>query len=81
MNRSGLSNSGELTVIRLERPEYDTADDISGTVELSNAQRKDITGIVLELTSWRHISLKSGKSGVEQVRARTSSSTSMLTVL
>lgn len=69
MNKTGLSNAGELTVVRLERQEYTTTDDISGTVELANTRRKEITGISLELTTWRHVALqKSGRSSVEQVR-------------
>lgn len=69
MNKTGLSNAGELTVVRLEQQEYATTDDISGIVELANARRKEITGLSLELTTWRHIALqKSGRSSVEQVR-------------
>lgn len=75
-NRSGLSNSGDMTVIRLERSDYSTLDDISGTVELSNAQRKEITGIVLELATWRHIALPTkDKTSVEQVWEPASAST------
>lgn len=68
MNRGGISNSGEMTVVRLERTEYTVADDISGTVELSNPQRREITSVCLELSCWRHILIASTKkSTVEQV--------------
>lgn len=68
MNKSGLSNSGELTIVRLDRREYDAQDELTGTVELSNPHRREISSITLELTSWRHLSLpKSGKTHVEQV--------------
>lgn len=68
MNKSGLSNSGDLTVVRLDRREYDAQDELTGTVELSNPHRKEISSITLELTTWRHLTLpKCGKNHVEQV--------------
>lgn len=68
MNKAGLSNSGEMTIVRLDRREYDVQDELTGTVELSNPQRKEISSITLELTTWRHLTLpRSGRTSVEQV--------------
>ena len=78
MNRaSQLVNAGEMTVVRLERAEYTTTDDVSGTVELSNYRNREITSVILEISTWRHIApaAKSEASSkkqpcVEQVRMR-----------
>ncbi|CCG80895.1 protein of unknown function [Taphrina deformans PYCC 5710] len=68
MDRGGLSNSGEITTIRLDRSDYSTDEDICGTVELSNMQRKEITSVTLEFSTWRHISTtNSKKTSVEQL--------------
>lgn len=68
MNRaSQIINAGEMTVVRLEKAEYSTTDDVCGTVELSNYRNKEITSVILEISTWRHISIDSKTKGAAKL--------------
>lgn len=56
-----------MTVVRLEKAEYSTTDDVCGTVELSNYRNKEITSVILEISTWRHISIDSKTKGAAKL--------------
>ena len=66
--RRKLVNSGEYTIVRLERDEYTQDEPIVGTVEVSNPRRKDITHVSIEFSTWRSVSVPGGKQAhIEQI--------------